>query len=155
MSTNETVVLEVKHRTGYDHAEALSTSQHLLHLKPHDSPWQRTLEHRIDVEPAPDESIDGADWFGNATRIVAINQSHARFAVNAVSRLELLPRAPLAALDRSLPWQQVAAALASNRIEAAPLEARQYLFDSPHVLRSTLLADYARENGIARKDGGR
>ncbi|MGE0313982.1 MAG: transglutaminase domain-containing protein [Lautropia sp.] len=140
----DTVELEVVHRTRYVHLDAASTSHHLLHLTPRDGPWQRTRAHHIDVAPVPDESIDRHDWFGNPMRIVVLNQPHADFRVEARSRLHLSPRPPLGELDRSPSWEATAAALGSPRVDAAPLEARQYLYDSPHVLRGASLAAFAR-----------
>ncbi len=145
------VELDVVHRTRYVHVDAASTSHHLLHLTPHDGPWQHTRSHHIDVQPAPDESIDRLDWFGNPMRIVVLNQPHAEFRVEARSRLRLERRPGIAELQHSPPWDATAIALASPRIEDAPLDARQYLFDSPHVLRGSTLADFARTSFPPRR----
>ena len=142
------VILEVTHRTRYLHVEAAATSQHLIHLSPRDSQWQRVLAHRLDVDPAPDESVERRDWFGNPAVLIAIDRPHDRFVVDARSRVRLASRPSLAALDRSPAWASVAATLdaasrACGRFDAALLEPCQYLFDSPFIARDASLSRYA------------
>lgn len=132
---------EVSHLSRYEYGEPVTMSQHLLHLVPRPGPWQQCLQDRLEIAPQPDESSAGIDWFGNETRIVAINRPHTAFTVTARSTVQLLPRPSLAEL-RSPPWEAVAGVLRASGGHA-PHHAQQFLFESPHVPLFEQLRAYA------------
>ncbi len=135
-------VFNVIHRTRYAYGDPVAMSQHLLHLTPRISPWQLCLDSRTEVHPKADESSTGTDFFGNPTQIVALNHPHAEFVVEACSTVQLLPRPTMEKLAGSPAWEEVAARLRANDA-SAPLEARQFLFESPCVPLLEALQHYA------------
>lgn len=135
-------VFDVVHRTRYVYDDPVAMSQHLLHLTPRPGPWQQCLDSRTDVRPVPDESSVGTDFFGNATQIVALNHPHAEFVVEARSRVRLLARPAIEALAGCAAWEEIAARLRATD-QSAPLEARQFLFESPCVPMTEALQQYA------------
>ncbi len=133
---------EVSHLTRYEYEDPVTMSQHLLHLIPRPGAYQQCLDDRLEIAPEPDETSSGIDWFGNETRIVAINRPHAAFTVTARATVQLLPRPALAALC-SPPWEAVVDTLHAFGPNA-PHHAQQFLFESPHVPLFEQLHRYAQ-----------
>jgi transglutaminase-like putative cysteine protease len=96
--------LRVVHETTYDYAPAVRTAQHLAHLRPADTGWQRVLEHDMQVSPEPARIRPGQDAWGNRRVFFSLQQAHARLRVTAISRVRTSAR-PVVAHD--LPWEDV------------------------------------------------
>ena len=41
--------LRIHHQTDYHYAAGVSAAQHIAHLQPPDTPWQRCTAHRLDI----------------------------------------------------------------------------------------------------------
>lgn len=132
----------VHHQTRYEYAATVTLSQKLLHLTPRTFQFQTCAEHRIEVDPAPDEAHASVDYFGNPTRYLALTSAHESLIVAAHSTVDLLPRPGLELLERSLPWEQVRDRLRQFG-DPTRLEPLRYLYTSPHVVLSEALGAYA------------
>lgn len=133
----------VVHETRYTYQSLVTLSQQYLHMTPRCFPYQQTESHRIWVDPAEEDGVDGIDYFGNSTRHIAITVPHKMLLVHAESTVTLTPRCGLAQIQGTLPWENLRAMMQQVR-NAATQEACRYLFDSPHVNCSSELEHYAR-----------
>ena len=133
----------VVHETVYDYSAPVISSHQLAHLRPRVTPWQAVLASHVDIDPAPGERAEGADYFGNHTLRVFIESPHERLAVRALSVVEVHPCAPDPAAP-SPPWEQ-AAVTGEGRGEAGN-EIEQYRIASPMIPRLAGCVRYAQES---------
>ena len=148
----------VLHTTSYRYGAPVALSRQLLHLTPRDLATQRLLEHRLKVEPEPDESSSAHDYFGNAITHLVLSAAHQSLSLAAASTVEVWPRNSAALIAGSPAWEQVAAGLRDPLAHTWPgpaaetnLEPARYLFDSPHVECSADLLNYAAPSFIAKR----
>ncbi len=134
----------VQHITEYEYESTVTLSQQLLHMTPREFACQRTLNHQIRVSPAPSESADRNDYFGNISHYFSIFTPHKRLQVSTDFSVELYPRQPLQAMQHSMPWKAVRDTLAQQ--DRQHLDATAYLFASPKVPLSEALANYALQS---------
>jgi transglutaminase-like putative cysteine protease len=137
------MIFDVSHRTTYTYRKPVLQSEHLVHLAPRQSPRQRVLRHSLLVEPAPSSNIAFADYFGNATTILAIDDEHTELVAHARSTVEVkAPDLPMPAL--STPWEQVAGkALLDEELDIPVL---QFVSASAHTRLLRQALDYARRS---------
>jgi transglutaminase-like putative cysteine protease len=129
-------VYELVHTTRYAYSERVSVSHHLARLTPRALPHQQTLEHVIDIDPAPAIQSTHTDYFQNVMTFFAMQRPHTTLTVSARSRVGVsAPELPSA--SATPPWDAVSPA-------HLPLEAFELTFDAlpPHVLAK--LGEYAR-----------
>ena len=133
---------DVVHETRYEYESPVTLSQQLLHLTPRKLPWQSCLAHRIEVEPTPTEVSERLDYFGNPLRHILLAVPHPSLVVFARSSVEVASRGAAAHLAGSPPWTPSPERRRSIGSEL-PLEAAEFLFESPHVEYGPALAAYA------------
>jgi transglutaminase-like putative cysteine protease len=137
------MIFDVSHRTTYTYRKPVLQSEHLVHLAPRQSPRQRVLRHSLLVEPAPSSNIPFADYFGNATTILAIDDEHTELVTHARSTVEVMaPDLPMLAL--STPWEQVANK--AKRDEELDIPVLQFVSASAHTRLLRQALDYARRS---------
>ncbi len=131
----------VVHETHYAYESRVAVAQQLLHLTPRDLPWQKLLSHRVQVDPAPSETTEHQDYFGNAVLHAVIDSPHDALTVRAESVVTVGLRTGGRIPAGSPAWEAVRDSLraASDR---AMLEAAEFLFESPHIRFSAALAEY-------------
>jgi len=142
--------LRVVHETKYQYSSPVVLSQQLLHLTPRALPWQRCEAHRIRVEPTAGELWEREDYYGNRSTHFVVALPHEALSVHAESEVSVQPRAKAALGAPKISWEAVRAKLSAPDAPA-PVEAAEFLFDSPHVERSRELADYAVKSFTARR----
>jgi transglutaminase-like putative cysteine protease len=133
------VLYEIRHKTTFSYEEMVSVSHHVLHLSPRPHPRQRCLETSVRVEPTPAVGSVGTDYFGNPVHYLTVQEPHDRLVVDARSRVEVVPPRELGLLE-SLPWEHVRSRLGRED----DLQAYEFAFDSPYVVASDELEEYAR-----------
>lgn len=112
-----TAAWDLVHRTTYEYDELVTESYALAALTPRDLPDQRCVATTLEVDPAPADSHEHTDYFGNTSRYFAVTADHRRLVVTARSTVEVTRHAPgLAGLPR-LPWDRAAAALRAGDVE--------------------------------------
>ena len=133
---------EVTHRTEYRYETDVSDSYGQLHLLPRSLPRQRCQRAEVVVDPLPDDYRERLDYFGNRVSYLAIHHPHRELTVTATSVVEVDdgPSRRPAAADQ--PWEQARDAIRNGDLPD-PLEAVQYMLDSPLVESSAAFADYA------------
>jgi transglutaminase-like putative cysteine protease len=135
------VIYDVRHRTTFTYEDVVSVSHHVLHLTPRPHPRQTCLATAMIVDPSPAVDSHGEDYFGNPVQYLTVQEPHERLVVDAHARVEVRPAAPLV-LDASEPWEEVRNRLATD----AALEAYEFSFESPYVVATDEVSDYALES---------
>ena len=141
--------LHIVHETHYTYTSPVVLSQQLMHLTPRVLPWQSCEGHRIGVDPVPGEMTERKDYYGNGTVYLLIALPHDSLLVRAESEVTVKPRAQAALAAPRVAWDAVRNGL--NALNASPLEAAEFLYDSPHVERSHELAHYAAKSFTAKR----
>ena len=73
-------------RDRYRYTEAVSNSQHDLHLLPRELPHQLCLSSGLDIKPMPSVCQERADYFGNRATHLVLAVAHTTLTVIAQSR---------------------------------------------------------------------
>ena len=132
--------LHVRHETRYDYAPAVRTAQHVAHLRPADTPWQRLLRHELRIEPAASTQHETVDVFGNTRAFFGLQSAHERLHVLADSVGDTGPR--------PTPPSGTAGDEARERLRYHRLArwdaASEFAFASPYVPRHEDFAAYAQ-----------
>ena len=136
----------IHHVNRYRYAQDIGLNYGEARLLPRDTPGQRVLESRLDLEPRSDDRRDRLDAFGNRVAWFTLRRPHGGLAVIATSLVERLAAAPE---QTSPPWEQVAAHLARPISEGGEagddcLLARECRLASPFVPTDAATLDYAR-----------
>jgi len=137
----------VLHETVYGYESPVVLSQQLLHLTPRPLDFQKLLQHRIAVDPAPAETTGRDDYFGNPVTRILLAAPHGRLTVSAESQVEVAPRA---APGSAGAWED-----ARDRLRGggeALLDPIQFIFESPHVELFRDLAAYAQASFAPGRD---
>ena len=142
---NGVVRYRLQHVTRYAYAAEVMISQHLLHLVPRPAPYQRCLDHSIEVTPAG-HRVDGTDAFGNPIVRLEIDVTHTSLTVTSRMEVDVHARPRLPASE-SLPWERVADGF---RYRAVPpgrdlLDAGRFRYESPHVHIKREYAEFAAD----------
>ena len=86
--------LVVRHRTEFRYARPVSQATSQVCLLPRDTPTQRCLSARLEIDPGPDAVARSTDRFGNAVARFGIDRPHARAAITATSTVETADAPP-------------------------------------------------------------
>jgi transglutaminase-like putative cysteine protease len=131
----------ISHVTRYDYDASVSLCHSIAHLKPRETPWQRTLSAQVRVAPWPSVVREHRDIFGNRVNYFSIQQAHAMLEVTATSEVDVrTPEVP--DLTTSPPWEQVRDRLREDRHPTA-VAARIFTLPSPALPACAAATDYA------------
>ena len=136
------------HVTRYLYGQPVSQCLSEARLTPLSSSRQRLLDFHLAIDPAPAMLDRRLDYFGNEVHALSISQTHQRFAITAVSTIEMLPPdpAPLPGIS----WEDTRALLAAHPDDAS-LAAYEFTFQSPFVTLLPELEDWARPSFQPRR----
>ncbi|KAB2910951.1 MAG: transglutaminase family protein [Hyphomicrobiaceae bacterium] len=136
------MIFDVSHRTSYTYRTSVLQSEHLVHLTPRQGERQRVERHSLLIEPAPSARCEFADYFGNASAILSINEDHSEFVIHARSTVEVhAPDLPMLAL--STPWEQVTSKAVDGNGDL-DIGVLQFVSASRHTHAVREALDYAR-----------
>ena len=133
----------VMHETRYGYRNPVTLSQLCLHMTPRNFLYQQTESHEVWLDPVQNRSIGGIDYFGNKTGNITITVPHQTLAVHAESTVALAQRPGKNGFAATSSWESLRDQLQQGA-DAALLDAWRYLYESPHVVCSHDLAQYAR-----------
>jgi transglutaminase-like putative cysteine protease len=139
----------VEHTTTYSYSEVVPLCQNEVHLTPRETARQACVTHRLTIQPAPRTVDEFLDYFGNQVRSFAIHDPHYEMSVSAVSEVSISPAAYIDP-QSTLAWEQVRDFAWDPSDEEAFL-ARQFIFDSPHVIRAGQLSELAAASFLPRR----
>lgn len=132
----------IRHETTYDYRRNVTLSQQILHMTPRSFAHQTVVSHQLVIDPDPPDWSRHVDYFGNVSQAFTLASPHRRLIIRADSVIELHARPDAAATHHSVSWEAQRDQLA-NPIDADLLAQVAFLYDSPHVVCSTDLRDYA------------
>ena len=138
------MIYRVRHRTTYHYEDPVSVSHHIVRLTPRNLPQQTCRESHVSVLPAPPDSSEHYDYFGNTLTSFMLNEPHDSLIVEANSDLEVKAVDP-PDFSQSSAWEMVRESLAGDHSDES-LNAYQFVFDTRRVASSPVLAAYARES---------
>lgn len=104
ISAAASIRYRVLHETVYAYSSQVSSSRQIAHLAPRETPWQRVLAHRLQVDPRCSERSEGVDYFGNRYERFFVDEAHQRLCVRAESEVVVDRVAPLPG-TASPPWE--------------------------------------------------
>jgi len=136
------IAYRVSHKTLYSYADEVVSSHNEAHLLPRPLATQSSRGVQLRIDPTPDSVCWHRDYFGNDVVFFALQAPHRELAIRTEGEVVVEPASPFDPA-RSLPWELVVESLRRER-GAETLEAFEYVFDSPFVAASEVLAEYAR-----------
>ena len=122
---------KVTHTTIYNYTEPVPICHNEVHLTPRDHRRQTCLSHRCAFGPEPARIDTRVDYFGNHAGSFSIQEGHDRLSVTAHSQVQVV--APEIPDPPTTPaWEEIRDRFALGQ---PPwwLEARQFVYASPHV----------------------
>ena len=162
----------ITHITLYDYSQSVGLCQNEAKLQPRNFWRQHCHTSYFDIAPAPIDFRERIDFFGNRVAYFAIQQPHSKLVVTSISEVTIFPRQNNLDLLNRMGWEQVRNLLQGqtlqgqgqgqsqsqsqsqqNQAKLQPqectlelLEARQYLLDSPMVIVTPDLENYAQKS---------
>ena len=131
----------VTHTTEFSYEARVGLCYNEARLLPRDLPQQKVLSAGLLIEPQPYDYYERFDYFGNRTTYFSIQQPHDQLIVTATSEVET-NAVSLSEVAGSLAWEMAREQLRNAR-SAEDLDASQFVLDSPTVVVSDLILDYA------------
>lgn len=135
---------KVTHTTQYRYTDPVPISHNLLHLAPRETRRQFCIHHRLLIHPTPAHHGQRIDSYGNTIDFFSIQHAHQGLSVTSTSHIEVRPLS-LSPNSGSPPWESVVAELKQDR-SASGIGRYEFVFDSPLIRASAVLADYARQS---------
>jgi transglutaminase-like putative cysteine protease len=169
------VKYRITHSTLYQYTQLVGLCQNEARLQPRDFWRQHCHTSRFDITPEPSDLNERLDFFGNRVAYFAIQQAHQRLMVTAVSEVTVFPRQHGDDAANLIAWEQV-----RDQLQTGPgqmqtqsqmqqsqsqsqiqnqqqngyddlLDAKLFLLDSPMVVTSDELADYAQSSFLPNR----
>jgi transglutaminase-like putative cysteine protease len=165
------VKYRITHSTLYQYSQLVGLCQNEARLQPRDFWRQQCQNSRFDISPDPSDFQERKDFFGNRVAYFAIQQAHQRLMVTAVSEVTLFPKQSRDDLTNLTAWEHV-----RDQLQEGPgqtqaqtqtlhgqsqsqqqsqdnemLDAKLFLLDSPMVITSAELADYAQSSFLPNR----
>ncbi|MGE0115162.1 MAG: transglutaminase domain-containing protein [Steroidobacteraceae bacterium] len=144
--SSDAVVYQVRHETHYDYTAPVVHAHHLLHLAPRETAWQKTLLHRLELQPLASSQREDDDAFGNCLTRIELARPHRQLQAIAHTQVALTPRRQPPAAD-SMPWERLRDELSycGRPRSARELEAVIYRVESPHARIKNAFSEFADE----------
>ncbi len=130
----------LSHRTTYTYASTVDSAHHIAHLRARDFPGQTVSAIGIETDPALALAAQHIDHFGNLIDIYRIDKPHTRFDIEVRAEVDVCFPAP-PPMATTPPWEEIRAALNGDGFPV-PVEASEFVHDSPLVPSVTALRDY-------------
>lgn len=160
----------ITHSTLYKYSQLVGLCQNEARLQPRDFWRQQCQSSRFDISPEPNDFHERRDFFGNRVAYFAIQQAHQRLVVTAVSEVTVFPRQSRDDLANLISWELVRDQLqggpgqsqvqSQSQSQSQPqqqdgydelLDAKLFLLDSPMVVASDELANYAQSSFLPNR----
>jgi len=132
----------ITHTTEYDYQKIVNSCHNEIHLIPRKLPRQDCFKHQIRIDPLPADYQERYDFFGNNVANFSIFQPHTRLVVTAISEVSVETDKSQLDFYPDILWESICERIHTGD-EPDDLDARQYLLDSPLVMCSEELKEYA------------
>jgi transglutaminase-like putative cysteine protease len=125
----------IEHRTAYRYSDSVSASYGRGYLRPRDVPGQHCEQHTLAIDPAPSDTADSTDVYGNVHSYFHVTAAHTELTVTGVSIVEVRrPEFDLAAAAR--PWEDARQAGTAGELV-------EFVLASPYVQVPDAAQEYA------------
>jgi transglutaminase-like putative cysteine protease len=136
------VKYHITHSTTYEYGDSVSLSHNIARLRPRDNGMQQIcLSHELSVLPAPSDRSDSLDYFGNHVSYFSLQESHNQLTIAAQSDVEITPTVR-PGFSAGSSWEEVRDEILAGA-DPETRAAREFTFDSPYIIRSAELTNYA------------
>jgi transglutaminase-like putative cysteine protease len=98
--------------------------------------------HRLLIRPAPLNTSQREDYFGNEVAYFSVDQPHRQLTVTSSSQISIRDRRPVA-LRETRPWESIVQQIRCDRSEEL-LSAFQFTLDSPAIRRFAAAREFAQ-----------
>ena len=134
----------VTHRTEYLYNEPVTSCYNEARLLPRSFARQTCSHSRLSIDPPPNDYREREDFFGNRVAYFTIQGCHTHLTVTAESDIQIHPINAQLDYFSDCSWEAACQQLATS-LDAASLDARQYVLNSPMVAITPELENYAQE----------
>lgn len=135
-----TATYKIVHTTTYQYGDTVPICHNEVHLNPRNSKWQECHSFRLNIRPHPEAVGRRTDYFENIVHHFSIQEGHRRLRVTASSNVRVFSRGTILA-EQSPAWETVRDGI--RLLEPDRLDAIQFVLDSPSVIASAQLRQYA------------
>jgi transglutaminase-like putative cysteine protease len=133
----------ITHKTAYEYSDTVGQSYNEARLLPRLCQHQNLISARLEISPTEADYRIHEDFFGNQVAYFSINEPHQKFSITAISEVQIFSQVGQLNFGQGTSWEAVQEILKHDR-RLEVQDARQYVLDSPFVISSSKLADYAR-----------
>jgi transglutaminase-like putative cysteine protease len=131
----------IVHQTRYDYRLPVVLCHNEARLMPRSTARQRRERFELTIDPAPAESAEREDMFGNGVLYFAVQDEHTALVVTASSVVDVSAAPPhVPAVSEA--WEEAARRIAEDS-DAELREARHFILDSPAAAVSADVAAFA------------
>jgi transglutaminase-like putative cysteine protease len=81
----------ITHKTWYTYSDLVPICHNLVHLVPRATPFQKCIDYKLRVDPAPAFVTYRDDYFGNRTEYFSIEGGHQKLEIVAESTVDVCP----------------------------------------------------------------
>lgn len=161
----------ITHTTHYHYSQAVGLCQNEARLQPRDYTRQECQLNHFEITPKPADFVERFDFFGNHVAYFAIQQAHSQLTVTSISEVIVFPKPATLNFESSLSWESARALLQElawqtqmqsqqGQIQQSSLpqqksldllEAQQYALDSPMVVSTPELKQYAEPSFLPNR----
>jgi transglutaminase-like putative cysteine protease len=161
----------ITHTTHYQYSQPVGLCQNEARLHPRDFWRQECQSSHFDINPKPSDFIERVDFFGNYVTYFAVQQAHTELTVTSLSEVIVFPKQTSLSINNLISWESVQALLRHPPLQTqmqSPqsqiqqqsinpdkalelLDARQYVLDSPMVITTTELKQYAQSSFLPNR----
>jgi len=137
----------LSHRTTYSYATSVDSAHHIAHLRARAFAGQNVSSISIITNPLPALAVQHTDYFGNLVDIYRIDHPHQRFDIEVRAAVDVhFPDPPVASATPA--WEEIAKTLSGDGFPA-PIEAAEFIHESPLVPYDEALRDYGAQSFTA------
>jgi transglutaminase-like putative cysteine protease len=134
------MILRATHTTTYLYSQPVSLCHTALRLKPRGEGQQRVLEHELSILPAPEETLEHSDYFGNHVSYFSLQEPHQTLTITATSIVEKEVTDPFEPCLTPV-WEE--ARYLNGKGTPARLDDYEFTFESPRITLGPEFAAYA------------
>lgn len=140
------MIYRVRHITHYEYEKPVTLSYNRAYLLPRNTTYQRCVSSTINIFPLDTLGREHYDYFGNRAYFFSLEQAHSELRIDISSDIRI--REDKYGLEGKLNFEQgVTCSQALQALqqgnEATLLDAREFVMNSPMVIASQGLREYA------------
>lgn len=140
------MIYRVRHITHYEYEKPVTLSFNRAYLLPRDTPYQRCASSTINISPSGTPGQERRDYFGNRVYFFSLERPHDELLIDISSDIHIQESKygleGKLNFDQGVTCSEALQALQQGN-EVTLLDAREFVMDSPMIISSPELRDYA------------